>query len=111
MTKKYRLTTGVLRIDGWIETDGTFFPCEAWKHDFAAAVIAFDVYGLEYGNSDDLLERGWVRCGPPYLRYNRDITEPQLATAREVASIMQNEFVKEKFIKNIEKEECRLYNI
>ena len=111
MAKKYGFTTGILRISGWIEPDGTFFPCEPWKHEIAAVYIASDVYDDDYGDSNTLLNNGWVRCAPPYMMHNHTITEQQLATAREVASIMQNEFVKEKFIKNIEKEERWLHNI
>ena len=111
MNKKHGFTIGVIRSDGWIDPEGVFFPCEAWAHDFAARQLANKVYGLVYGNSDNLLEKGWVRCGPPHLRHNGSITELQLSVAREVSVIMQNEFVKQKFIKNIEKEENRIYGI
>ena len=109
MTDKYGLTTGVRAIDGWIDVDGAFFACAAWQHEYAAGVIAYAAYGLEYGSSRDLIDRGWARCSSPYLMFKDRVREVQLATAREVSAIMQNEYVKRNFIKNIEKYEAGLY--
>ena len=66
MSNKYGFTTGVIRIDGWIEPDGTFFPCATWGHDSAANTIASKLYGENVINgSAELERRGWVRCTPP----------------------------------------------
>jgi len=109
MSKKYGFTTGVIRVDGWIEPDGTFFPCASWKHDCAANMIARHIYGDGIRNGTKELEsRGWVRCTPPYLHYTRYVTEAQLATAREVMLLNGNEFTNAKMLSLIGRLEAGL---
>ena len=109
MTAKYHITTGVLTVDGWIEPDGTFFPCAPERHDYAADVIAAHAYGcLGQNGAKELEKRGWVRCTPPHLYHTGHITEAQLATAREVVAFNGNEFVNMKMMAEIERlEEAR----
>jgi len=93
MSKKYGITTGVLAVTGWIEPDGTFFPCAAWKHEYAADMIARRLYGETPNGTLVLERRGWVRCTPPQLHCTGHITEAQLATAWEVIAFNGNEVV------------------